>query len=309
MKTIIITGGATGIGKAICEELASKNYNLIINYNNSKKEAIELKEKLKEINNNIEIFKADLTKRENIKKLVEFTINKFKNIDVLINNAGIDLIKVFNDITDEEFYHVIDTNLYSAFVLTQEVTKYMISKKQGLIINISSIWGQVGSSCESLYSLTKAGLDNLTKSLAKELGPSNIRVNSIAPGIIDTKMNEHLSIEEKNEILNEIPLGRMGKSEEIAKCIKWLIEDNYTTGQIIRNKWWMELKNKKKTMRSFFILLQFVFFFYNYLIKFLVQILLIYIQLNELFYSTYMFFLIYVVYLKLIRHFLQQLNL
>lgn len=233
MKTAIITGGATGIGKEVAIKLANENYNIVINYNTSEKEAKELKKELLKTNPNIEIFRADLSKRENIKELVYFAIDKYKSIDILINNAGIDQIKLFNEITDEDFYKMINNNLYSTFATTQEVSKYMINKKQGIIINISSIWGQVGASCESLYAVTKAGIDALTKSLAKELGPSNIRVNSIAPGIIDTKMNDNLSEEEKKQIINEIPLEKIGKTEDIARCVKWLVEDEYTTGQII----------------------------------------------------------------------------
>lgn len=233
MKTAIITGGATGIGKAISEKLADEKYNVVINFNNSEKEAKRLKEELIKKNSNIDIFKADISKRENVKNLVDFAIYKYKNIDVLINNAGIDQIKLFNEITDEDFNKMINNNLYSTFVMTQEVSKYMIDRKQGLIINISSIWGQVGASCESMYSITKAGIDALTKSLAKELGPSNIRINSIAPGIINTKMNDNLSDAEKKQIINEIPLEKIGKAEDIAKCVKWLLADEYTTGQII----------------------------------------------------------------------------
>ncbi len=233
MKTAIITGGATGIGRAISSMLANENYNIVINYNNSEKEARKLKEELLKINPNIETFRADITKRENVKKLVDFAIDKYKNIDILINNAGIDEVKLFTEITDEDFNKMINTNLYSTFAITQEVSKHMINKKQGMIINISSIWGQVGASCESLYAVTKAGIDALTKSLAKELGPSNIRVNSIAPGIIDTKMNDNLSKEEKTQIINQIPLEKIGKTQDIARCVKWLVEDEYTTGQII----------------------------------------------------------------------------
>lgn len=233
MKTVIVTGGATGIGKSIVKKLAEKKFNIIINYNNSEKEAEELKKELFEINKNIEIFQADLSKREQIKKLVDYTIKKFKRIDVLVNNAGIDQIKLFNDITDRDWNELINNNLYSVFAVTQEVSKYMLKEKNGCIINISSIWGITGASCESLYSLTKAGIDSLTKSLAKEFGPSNIRINSIAPGIINTRMNNNLTKEEKEEIIEEIPLEKIGEPEDIAKCVNWLIEDNYTTGQII----------------------------------------------------------------------------
>ena len=128
---------------------------------------------------------------------------------------------------------MLNTNLNSVFYTTQETVKYMIYEKEGCIINISSIWGMIGASCEVHYSVAKAGVDAMTKSLAKELGPSNIRVNSIAPGIIDTDMNKYLSKEELEEIKQEIPLGKIGDTLSIAKCVKWLIEDNYTTGQII----------------------------------------------------------------------------
>ena len=140
---------------------------------------------------------------------------------------------MFTDITDEDWNIIINNNLYSAFVMTQEVLNNMISNKNGCIINISSIWGMVGASCESMYSISKAGLDGLTKSLAKELGPSGIRVNSVAPGIINTNMNKNLSKEEIENIKQEIPLGKIGKTIDIARCIEWLIDDEFTTGQII----------------------------------------------------------------------------
>ena len=165
--------------------------------------------------------------------MVEFTINKFGKIDVLINNAGITQTKLFTDITQQDWNNMINTNLNSVFYMSQEVIPYMIHEKEGLIINISSIWGMTGASCEVHYSVAKAGVDAMTKSLAKELGLSNIRVNSIAPGIIDTDMNKYLSKEELKEIEKEIPLGKIGSTLDIAKCVKWLIEDNYTTGQII----------------------------------------------------------------------------
>lgn len=233
MKTIVITGGARGIGKSLVENLAKDGYNVVLDYNKSEEQAKQIKEDLKKNGYNIEIFKADVSKRDEIKSLIEFTLNKFKNIDVLINNAGISHVKLFTDITEEEWDNVMNTNLKSAFYAIQEVLPNMIHRKEGLIINISSIWGLVGASCEVAYSVSKAGLDALTKSLAKELGPSNIRVNSIAPGIIDTKMNDNLREETKKDIIEEIPLNKIGKPIDIYKCAKWLIEDEYTTGQII----------------------------------------------------------------------------
>ena len=160
-------------------------------------------------------------------------MEKYNKIDILINNVGISEYKLFTEETDEDWNRVINTNLYSAFVMSQEVIPNMIHHKEGCIINISSIWGIVGASLEVLYSISKAGINGMTKALAKELGPSNIRVNAIAPGIIHTKMNDKFSKEELEQIREEIPLERIGKVEDIAKCVNWLIEDNYTTGQII----------------------------------------------------------------------------
>ena len=235
MKTVVITGAAKGIGLGIAELLIKEGYNVIINYNKSEKKAKEIEEiLLKQNYNNFRIYKANITSRDQIKNLFDITIKEFKSIDVLINNAGIDQIKQFIDITDRDWNNIINTNLNSIFYTCQEVLKYMLSKKKGLIINISSIWGITGGSCEVHYSVSKAGVDGLTKSLAKELGPSNIRVNSIAPGMINTDMNKNLVDEEVKEIINNIPLERIGEVIDIAKCVKWLIEDNYTTGQVIQ---------------------------------------------------------------------------
>ena len=232
-KTAIVTGGSRGIGASIVNILAKEGYNVVLNYNKSEEIAKKMKEEFTNNGQSVEIFKADVSKREEVIKLVEFTLNKFGNIDILINNAGIAQTKLFTDITDEDWKNMIGTNLNSVFYMSQEVSRNMIYNKKGCIINISSIWGLVGSSCEVHYSVTKAGVDAMTKALAKELGPSGIRVNSIAPGIIDTDMNKYLTDKEIVEIEEEIPLGKIGKVQDIAKCVKWLIEDEYTTGQII----------------------------------------------------------------------------
>ncbi len=232
-KVVIVTGGSRGIGASIVKILANAGYSVVLNYNKSVNEANQIKEQLKNDGKVVEIYKADVRNREEVKSLVDFTISKFGKIDVLVNNAGICQTKLFTDITDEDWNNMIQTNLTSAFYTTQEVLKYMIPKKEGCIINISSINGTTGASCEVHYSAAKAGLDGMTKALAKELGLSNIRVNSVAPGAIDTDMNNFLTESEKNELNNEIPLGRMGKPEEIALTVKWLIENEYTTGQVI----------------------------------------------------------------------------
>ena len=228
-KVVLITGASRGIGREIAIELANKGYKVIANYNKSEEQA----KKLQAEHQYIDIYKADVSKREEVKKMIDFAIKKYNKIDILINNAGISENKLFTDVTDTDWNNMINNNLYSAFCVTQEVLPNMINRKQGCIINISSIWGMVGASCESIYSISKAGIDAMTKSLAKELGPSNIRVNSIAPGIINTDMNNNLSKQDILNIKEEIPLERIGKTIDIAKCVNWLIEDNYTTGQVI----------------------------------------------------------------------------
>lgn len=233
MKTVIVTGGSRGIGAAIVKELAKNNYNVVLNYNNSAEAAKQIQNELKENGIDIEIFKADVSKRNEVKELIDFAIKRYNNIDVLINNAGIDQIKLFMDTTDADWNNIIQTNLNSVFYCSQEVLKNMIHNKKGCIINISSIWGITGASCEVAYSVSKAAIDGMTKALAKEMGPSNIRVNSVAPGFVETDMNKDIKLEEIKEIEDEIPLGRISKPEEITKSIKWLIEDEYVTGQII----------------------------------------------------------------------------
>lgn len=232
-KVIIVTGASRGIGREIAKGLARKGYIIIANYNKSEKEILELKKELEEEQIKIDIFKANVSKRNEVIEFINYVIKKYHKIDVLINNAGISQFKEFTQITDKDWNNMINTNLNSVFYMTQEACKYMIHKKNGCIINISSIWGLVGSSCEAHYSVSKAGVDAMTKSLAKELGPSNIRINSIAPGIINTDMNKKLNENELNSIKEEIPLEKIGNAVDIEKCVEWLIEDQYTTGQII----------------------------------------------------------------------------
>ena len=232
-KVVIITGASRGIGREIAKRLARKGLKVIANYNKSEEAAKELKNELEQEGIEIDVVKADVSKREEAKKLAKYTLDKYGKIDILINNAGISEYKLFTDETDEDWNKIINTNLYSAFAMSQEVIPNMVHNKNGLIINMSSAWGVVGGSLEVIYSVSKAGMDSLTKALAKELGPSNIRVNSIAPGMIYTKMNAKFTDEEIEEIKEEIPLGTIGEPEDISKCVEWLIEDKYTTGQVI----------------------------------------------------------------------------
>ena len=229
-KVAIVSGGSRGIGASIVETLASSGFDVVLNYRFSANKANDIASKF----SNVVTFQADVSDHAQVKSLVDFTISKFGRIDLLVNNAGIDFINTLSDTSDSDFYTVFRNNLYSSFYLSKEVSPYMINAKSGLIINISSIWGIVGASCEMAYSVSKAGLDAMTKSLAKELGPSNIRVNSIAPGIIDTDMNSFLSKEELSEIVNDIPLERIGLPSDVADTVLFLDKNSYITGQVIQ---------------------------------------------------------------------------
>ncbi len=232
-KVVIVTGASRGIGRNMAYNLAVNGYHVIANYNNSEIEAIKLQNELREQEIDIDIFKANVSKKTEVKRLVNFAIEKYNRIDVLINNAGISQSKLFNDIDEEDLDKMIRNNLYSVFFTSQEVSKYMIREHKGCIINISSIYGLTGGSCEVHYSMAKAGIDGMTKALAKELGSSGIRVNSIAPGAMDTDMNKNLTERDWKEIIEETPLRRKGYPIDISRCAKWLIEDEFTTGQVI----------------------------------------------------------------------------
>lgn len=232
-KVVLVTGASMGIGRAVAKLMAENGFQVIANYNKSEEAAKELQQSLFIEGYDIDIFKADVSKRDEVRKMIEFVLGKYGKIDVLVNNAGIDQEKMFQDITDEDWKNIMDVDLYSVFCVTQEVVNNMIYNKKGSIINISSCYGVNGGSFAVAYSAAKAGIIGLTKSLAKELGPSNITVNAIAPGCINTDMNAHLSKEEFKQIIEETLLGRIGEGIDIARCVKWLAEDEFTTGQVI----------------------------------------------------------------------------
>lgn len=214
MKNVLITGGATGIGKA-CAQLFIKNgYNVYITYNETEPDY--------EVNK----IKCDLRNLDDIKAVFD----KVKNTDILINNAGISLIKMINDVDEKDYEEIDFINQRAVYFMSKYALKDMIAKKEGAIINVSSMWGQCGASCETLYSMTKAGVIGFTKALAQEVAPSNITVNCVAPGIIDTRMNDMF---DKNELIDEVPIGRLGTAEEVAQTILFFAQNRYITGQIL----------------------------------------------------------------------------
>lgn len=229
-KSVLITGGTRGIGAA-CAELFIKNgYTVYASYNKDEKSAKEISKKI-----GCKIFKMDITDRKTVKEAIAKIIGDAGKIDVLINNAGIAQQKLFVDLEDSEWDNMIATNLTGVYNVTKEVLKNMISNHSGAIVNISSIWGQCGASCEVHYSAAKSGVIGLTKALAKEMALSGIRVNCVAPGMIETQMNSALSKEDIEEICEEIPMGRCGTPMECAELIYFLASDkaSYITGQII----------------------------------------------------------------------------
>lgn len=232
-KVIIVTGASRGIGREIAKVLAKAGNAVIANFNKSEEKAFELQKELEEIWVDIDIFKCDVSKREEVKAMVDFAIQKYGRIDILVNNAGVDAEKMFTDITDDDWNYIMQNNLYSVFCCTQEVVKHMINQKSGSIINISSIYATNGGACDVHYSASKGAINGMTRALAKELGLSNIRVNAVAPGAILTDMTSCVSDEDWAEVKKEIPLGKIGNPIDIARCVKWLVEDEYTTGQII----------------------------------------------------------------------------
>ncbi|HBG1572762.1 TPA: SDR family oxidoreductase [Clostridioides difficile] len=234
-KTVLITGGARGIGKAMSKAFAKEGYNVLVNFNKSENEAKELYTILNEKNFSVKLFKADISNREDVEDMVDYCIKEFGGLDVLVNNAGVSQDKLFTDITDEDWDNMMNINLKGSFYCSQVALKYMMSEKKGNIINISSIWGISGASCEVHYSITKAGIIGMTKALAKEVGPSNIRVNSIAPGVINTDMLSGYNEEDIDALVEETPLMRLGTPEDIANCAIFLASDksNFITGQVI----------------------------------------------------------------------------
>ena len=234
-KVAIITGASRGIGRAIAIELGKEGASVVINYSKDEDGAKETLEVLRELGVVAYSIKRDVSSFEGAEEIINKTLEHFGKVDIVVNNAARSTLGLFMDATREDIEGLISTNLLGAMYLTKLAIPHMLGKG-GAVLNISSMWGEVGASCEVLYSTSKGGLNLFTKALAKEMAPSNIRVNAIAPGVIDTKMNSFLSQEEREELENEIPVGRFGLPEEIGKTAVFLCSDDssYITGQILR---------------------------------------------------------------------------
>lgn len=227
MSVDLITGGSGAIGAAIAEEFARTD-DVVFTYNKNKDRARSL------MGGNCFCVPMDVADVNSVEEAVQSVLREFSHIDILVNNAGISLIKPFLDTTAEEWQRMIDVNLTGVFNVTKAVVPAMVSRKSGAIVNVSSVWGVHGASCEVAYSAAKAGVIGFTKALAKELGLSGITVNAVAPGVIDSPMNSaHLSEEELAELSNETPLGRLGQPSEVAKAVRALAENRFITGQIL----------------------------------------------------------------------------
>ena len=234
-KTALITGATRGIGNEIAKTFAIDGYNVVINYLNSEETAENLCRQLYEKGYNAMKVKADVSNREEVEMMIKTVQNKFGDIDVLVNNAGIAQQKLFTEISNLDWDRIFDVNVKGVFNCSQMVLPKMILNKKGKIINISSMWGLTGASCEVHYSASKAAVIGLTKALAKEVGPSNIQVNCVAPGVINTDMNSDLNNQDIEDIKDQTPLGMIGSVKDIAETVLFLASDkaNFITGQII----------------------------------------------------------------------------
>lgn len=234
-KTVLVTGGAKGIGASVCRKLAQDGYNIAVCYNTSELKAQELKDELLAFNVDVEIFKADVSKSAEVFELFENFDRRFGSLYALVNNSGVAEQALFTDITDDMWKKMIGTNLSGAFYCSREAVKRMVKNKEGKIVNITSMWGQVGASMEVHYSASKAGLIGMTKALAKEVGLSGITVNAVSPGVVKTDMISEFSEIDLEVLKDDTPLNKIGEPIDVANAVSFLISSgaDFITGQVL----------------------------------------------------------------------------
>lgn len=234
-KTALITGASRGIGAATARRLARAGYAVAVNYCSSEERALALVEELRAEGHTAMAVRADVSDPKQVQAMVDNVLDKFCQLDILVCNAGRSWVGLLGDMTVAEWRELFSVNLDSVFYCCKAVLPHMIHRKKGKIITVSSMWGQVGASCEAAYSASKAGVIGLTKALAKELGPSGIAVNCVAPGVIDTEMNKNLTDEDLDALREETPLERIGKAEDVAESVLFLASEgaDFITGQVL----------------------------------------------------------------------------
>lgn len=230
MKTsVLITGASRGIGRAMAAAFAREGYRVCIHYHTGREEALELEQELAAEGCEVFCLGADVSDRAQVQGLFAAA----GKVDILVNNAGISQEVLFLDMTEEDWERMMAVNLKSVFLCSQAAARQMVRRGEGKIINVSSMWGLAGAACEVHYSAAKAGVIGFTKALARELGPSGVQVNSIAPGVIDTDMNRWLSPEEREDLIGRTPLGRIGSPEDVARAALFLARDRFMTGEVL----------------------------------------------------------------------------
>lgn len=233
MKTALITGGTKGIGKAIALKFLQNGYEVVLNYAHDEVAALATQDEFNMQGFCPVLLRADVSNEAQVKAMFKEFFSIYEKLDVLVNNAGVDKIQVIQDTTEADWDEIFGVNVKGAFLCCREVADKMIFGGGGAIVNVASIWGEVGASCEVAYSASKGAVIAFTKALAKELAPSNVTVNCLSPGVIDTEMNSHLTQEEMEELIATIPVGRIGLPEDVAAACLYLAECSYVTGEVL----------------------------------------------------------------------------